>query len=268
MNQRKQTVTQSALFPLFFLLLMWMVFYFNGAYNLNLNQFGLRPQSLKGLIGIFTMPLLHGDLGHIVSNSFPVLILGTCLFYFYKDIAFKVFFISYVSCGMLVWLFAHSRNSFDVHIGASGLIYALSGFLVVSGIIRKHKALFGVSLLITFLYGTIIWGVLPLDYQRAIHYLADDRINISWEGHLFGFVSGVALAIVYRKVGIQRPTYSWEINNDEDVDESNPYWLVNEDTPQPQQENPDEPGNVFKNTSDNPYTVNYTFIPKKKEGEL
>src|ERR1700722_17228234 len=125
---KKYTVIQSALFPMFFLLLMWMVFYFDGAYNLHLNQYGLRPQSLKGLIGIATMPLLHGDLGHIVSNSFPVLILGTCLFYFYKDIAFRVFFISYVACGTLVWLFAQSRNAYDVHIGASGLVYALSGF--------------------------------------------------------------------------------------------------------------------------------------------
>jgi membrane associated rhomboid family serine protease len=265
MNQTKNTVIQSALFPMLFLLMMWMVFYFDVTYKLNLAQYGLRPQSFKGLIGILTMPLLHGDMGHIVSNSFPILILGTCLFYFYKDIAFKIFFIAYISCGMLVWLFAQSRNAYDVHIGASGLIYALSGFLVVSGIIRKHKALFGVSLLITFLYGTIIWGVLPVDYQRAIHYLADDRINISWEGHLFGFVSGVALAFVYRKTGIQRPTYSWEINNDADVDESNPYWLINE--PEPEIKEGEQPNQqeVLKNTSDNPYTVNYTFIPKQKE---
>ena len=92
MNQN--TVLKSALFPLFFLLLMWMVFYFDVSYKLDLAQYGLAPQTLKGLRGILTMPLLHGDLGHIVSNSFPILILGTCLFYFYKEIALKVFFIS------------------------------------------------------------------------------------------------------------------------------------------------------------------------------
>lgn len=252
-------------FPMFFLLLMWMVFYFNGIYNLHLNQYGLKPQSFKGLIGILTMPLLHGDLGHIVSNSFPVLVLGTCLFYFYKEVAFKIFFISYISCGALVWLFAQSKYVEEVHIGASGLIYSLSGFLIISGIIRKHKALFGVSLLVTFLYGTIIWGVLPLEYQKAIHYLADDKVNISWEGHLFGFMSGVVLAIIYRKTGIQRPVYSWELNNDEDVDESNPYWMVDETKLDINGHEPNKEREVLKNTSDNPYTVNYTFIPKKEE---
>ena len=262
MNQN--TVLKSALFPLFFLLLMWMVFYFDVTYKLDLAQYGLAPQTLKGLRGILTMPLLHGDFGHIVSNSFPILILGTCLFYFYKEIAFKVFFISYIACGTFVWLFAYSDHN-NVHIGASGLVYALAGFLFISGIIRKNKALFGVALLITFLYGTIIWGVLPTDFQKAIHYI-EDRTNISWQGHLFGFLSGVALAYVYRKTGIQEPTYSWDVNNDEDVDETNPYWLENENqqeiTPSEEQEPNDE---VLKNTSDNPYTVNYTFIPKKKE---
>ncbi|MEO8759839.1 MAG: rhomboid family intramembrane serine protease [Bacteroidia bacterium] len=262
MNQN--TVLKSALFPLFFLLLMWMVFYFDVAYKLDLAQYGLAPQTLKGLRGILTMPLLHGDFGHIVSNSFPILILGTCLFYFYRDIAFKVFFISYLACGTFVWLFAYSNHSHNIHIGASGLVYALAGFLFVSGIIRKNKALFGVALLITFLYGTIIWGVLPTDFQKAIHYI-EDRINISWQGHLFGFLSGVTLAYIYRKVGIQEPTYSWDVNSDEDIDESNPYWLETEnevEQPTIESQNSEE---VFKNTSDNPYTVNYTFIPKKKD---
>ena len=229
-------------------------------YKLNLYQYGLKPQSISGLAGILTMPLLHGDFSHIASNSLPILILGTCLFYFYKEIAFKVFFISYISCGILVWLFASGREHASVHIGASGLIYALSGFLFMSGIIRKHKALFGVSLLITFLYGTIIWGVLPGDYQKAIHYI-EDRSNVSWEGHLFGFLSGVMLAYAYRKTGIQRPTYSWEMNNDTDIDDSEPYWMVDETETEVKEDGQQD---VFKNTSDNPYTVNYTFIPKKK----
>ena len=261
MNPNKNTIIQSALFPLCFLLIIWIVFYCDVTYKLNLYEYGLQPQSAAGLLGIFTMPLLHGDFGHIFSNSLPLLVLGTCLFYFYKEIAFKVFFISYMSCGILVWLFATTSQHANIHIGASGLVYALSGFLFVSGIIRKHKALFGVSLLITFLYGTIIWGVLPSEYQKAIHYI-EDRTNISWEGHLFGFLSGVMLAFLYRKTGIQRPIYSWEANNDEDVDEANPYWMTNEIETEIKDNTEQD---VLKNTSDNPYTVNYTFIPKDKE---
>ena len=259
MNQTPNRLLQSSLFPLFFLLIIWAIFYFDVTYKLSLYQYGLKPLSIDGLAGIFTMPLLHSDLGHIASNSFPLLVLGTCLFYFYKEIAYKVFFISYVACGMLVWLFARDNNHLSVHIGASGLIYALAGFLFISGIIRKNKSLFGVSLLITFLYGTIIWGVLPSEYQKAIHYIEDGK-NISWEGHLFGFFTGVVLAYFYRKVGIQRPVYSWEINNDEDIDDANPYWLEGDKDEIKNIENSEQ--DVFKNTSDNPYTVNYTFIPK------
>ncbi|MGZ3864383.1 MAG: rhomboid family intramembrane serine protease [Bacteroidia bacterium] len=265
MNEPKHTLLRSSLPILVFLLLIWMVFYVDIHFKLGLHQFGLRPHTFLGVLGILTMPLLHGDLGHIASNSIPLFVLGTFLFYYYKEIAWKVFFISYISSGILVWIFARNGN-LNVHIGASGLIYALAGFLFFSGILRKHVALFGVTLLITFLYGTIIWGIFPSEFQKAIHY-NEDSANVSWEGHLFGFLSGVVLAYVYRRKGTQEPKYSWDYNNDTDVDESNPYWLVNEDQnpEQPAQEETKE--DLVKNTSDNPYTVNYTYIPKKDEDE-
>jgi membrane associated rhomboid family serine protease len=266
MSEPKHTMLRSSLPIMLFLLVIWVIFYVDIHFKLGLNQLGLRPHTWLGLAGILTMPLLHGDLGHIASNSVPLLVLGTFLFYYYKEIAFKVFSISYISSGILVWLFARDGN-LNVHIGASGLIYALAGFLFFSGILRKNKALFGVTLLITFLYGTIIWGVFPSEFQKAIHYNENSN-NISWEGHLFGFLSGVALAYFYRKTGAQEPKYSWDYNNDADVDESNPYWLVNENENQ-QEDNPivDETKkeDLLKNTSDNPYTVNYTFVPKKED---
>ncbi len=256
MTNPKHTFLQSALFPLLFVLVMWVVFYYDNHYLLNLNELGLRPRSAEGLLGILTLPLLHGDLSHIVSNTIPLLILGTCLFYYYPEISKKVFFLSYFAANTMVWLFARSET---VHIGASGLVYSLAGFLFFSGILRKNKTLFGVSLLITFLYGTIVWGVLPSEFLEAIHYVRT-KTNISWEGHLFGFVSGIALAFIYRSVGIQEPKYSWEENNDDDVDESNPYWMVDENAEATAEEPKEE---LLKNTSDNPYTVSYTFVPKK-----
>lgn len=240
-----------------FLLLIWVVFYVDMHYQLGLKQFGTEPRTLKGLIGIIATPLLHADLGHIVSNSIPIFILGTLLFYFYSDVSAKVFFTIYFFSSFFIWLFA---RSFTSHIGASGVVYGLSGFLFFSGIIRKQKALFGVSLLVTFLYGTVIWGVFPIEFQEAIHYISKGE-RISWEGHLSGFAVGTALAYIYRKKGVQPPVYSWEINNDEDVDESNPYWMVNENGEQLNNEPEQE---IIKNTSDNPYTVNYTFIPRKE----
>ena len=258
MNPQKNTFLQSMLFPLLFVLGMWVVFYYDNHYLLNLNEFGLRPRSFEGLLGILTTPLLHGDLAHIVSNTFPLLILGTFLFYYYPEISKKIFFLSYFAGNTLTWVFARNET---VHIGASGIIYALAGFLFFSGILRKNKTLFGITLLITFLYGTIVWGVLPVEFQQAIHYIPT-KTNVSWEGHLFGLVSGVALAFIYRSEGLQEPQYSWEVNNDEDIDESNPYWMVNENGEAPAEEPKED---VLKNTSDNPYTVNYTFVPKKED---
>src|ERR1700741_4368103 len=258
----KHSILKSSVFPMLFLLAAWAIFYADNHYKIGLYQLGLEPRSINGLLGLVTMPLLHGDLGHIISNSIPILVLGTLLFYFYRAIAFKVFFLIYFSCGALVWIFARNTGPNPVfHIGASGLIYGLAGFLFFSGIIRKHKALFGVALLVTFLYGSVIWGIFPTEFQQAIHYI-QKKENISWEGHLFGFISGASLAYIYRKHGIQQPVYSWDINNDADVDENNPYWMVNENG----EELNNTPGeDLVKNTSDNPYTVNYTFVPKKDD---
>ncbi len=265
MDSPNQSVLKSSLFPLLFLWAMWLVFYFDTHYVLNLHQYGLKPRTLQGLMGILTMPLLHGDFGHIFSNTLPLLILGTLLFYFYKDIALKVFLIIYFSCGVLVWLMASmGQHILPVHIGASGIVYGLAGFLFISGIVRKHKALFGVSLIVTFLYGTVIWGIFPTEFQQAIFFT--DKNNISWEGHLAGFLTGVTLAYVYRRTGIQQPVYSWDLNNDEDVDESNPYWMQTETT-EPNVPKNTTDNDVVKNTSDNPYTVTYTFVPKNNNGQ-
>ena len=242
-----------------FVLGMWMVFYFNARYNLDLTNHGIRPRTLSGLLGIITLPFLHGDISHIVSNTFPILVLGTLLFYHYRELALRVLCISIISTGTLVWIFGEKGSN---HIGASGVLYALAGFLFVSGILRRHRMLFGVSLLVTFLYGTIVWGILPPEFLQAIRFSLD-RLNVSWEGHLFGFLSGITLAFVYRKEGLQAPTYEWQ-EKDDDPDDSDPYWMVDEER------GPEKPGGkdeLLKNTSDNPYTVNYTFIPKKDEEE-
>lgn len=271
MQKAKHTFIGSSLFPLLFLLVSWMIFYYDARYDLKLYKFGVLPRDLFGLVGVFFTPILHGDIQHMISNTLPILILGTFLFYYYKEVAFKVFFTIYLLSGFFVWVFGNLDNVNSMHasyhIGASGLVYGLASFLFLSGIFKKHKALFGVSLLVTFLYGTIIWGMFPFEWRKAMHIVLDKE-NISWEGHLFGFLTGVGLAIYYRKKGIQEPTYSWEITNDAEVDETNPYWMVDEKgnpisstPPTPTEE--DE--SILNNNSDNPITVNYTFVPKPKQ---
>jgi len=220
----------SLLFPLLTLLIIWISFYLDQHFKLHAFHYGLIPRDLIGLVGIFTMPFIHGDVFHILSNTFPFLILATLLNYNYNEIAKQVSIGIYLLSGFLVWSFADLDSiptSKSFHIGASGVIYGLSGFLFFSGIIRKRKDLFAISLLVTFLYGTIIWGIFPENFQKAINYIQKTE-KVSWEGHLFGFLSGTLFAFLYRKKGKQIPSYSWEINNDDDIDESNPYWLIND----------------------------------------
>jgi len=230
MDNSPISFSKSLLPSLFILLIIWMFFYLDNHYKLQLYNYVLQPRKIIGIIGIFTMPFIHGDVIHILSNTFPFLILLTLLNFNYSEISIKVLTGIYLISGFLIWCFAdldENTSHVSYHIGASGIIYGLSGFLFFSGIIRKRKDLFAVSLLVTFLYGTLIWGVFPENFQRAIHYISS-KDRISWEGHLFGFLSGSILAFLLKSRGKQEPVYSWEKNNDEDVDESNPYWIIDE----------------------------------------
>ncbi len=173
---------------------MWFVFALEIKYNFNFNTLGIYPRQFKGLLGIVLSPLIHANISHLYSNTFPLLILGCLLYYFYSNIATKIFVLGVLLSGLLTWLIG--RPSF--HIGASGLIYVLFSFIFFKGIIAKHYRLIALSLLVVFLYGSMIWYTIPIE------------TGISWEGHLSGFVIGVVLALYYNKT-IEKPkTYDWE----------------------------------------------------------
>ena len=187
--------------PFLFLLLMWLVKLIEFQFDLSLIKFGVFPQTLNGLKGIFFSPFIHKDLTHLFNNSYPILILGALLFSVYRKIAMQIFFWLFVISGFWLWIIG--RPSF--HIGASGIIYALASFLFISGFIRKNPRLAAVSLIIIFLYGSMIWGIFPAE------------ASISWEGHLAGFAAGILVAIFYRGEGPKRVKYQWEI--DEELEE-------------------------------------------------
>ncbi|MFW5793302.1 MAG: rhomboid family intramembrane serine protease [Bacteroidota bacterium] len=194
---------KSLLYPLIFVFIVWTIKIVEIIFGISFSTLGVFPQTLEGLRGIIFSPLIHGDLSHLISNSIPILVLGSMLYYFYKQVAFKVFFLGWFMMG--IWLWIIGRDSY--HIGASGLIYCMASFLFVSGIIRKHKRLMAVSLIVIFLYGSIIWGIFPLAEK------------MSWEGHLSGLAAGIVLAIFYRKQGPQRKLYTWEIEEEEEYGE-------------------------------------------------
>ncbi len=180
--------------PAIFLFIAWLVFVVGHLFEFSNRGMGILPQTIRGLPGILISPFAHGDLKHLVNNSLPILILGTGLFYFYGEIALKVFSINWILTGFFVWL--AGRDAW--HIGASGLVYGMASFLFFSGIIRRHFRLMALSLLVVFLYGSMVWGMFPFVPS-----------NISWESHMLGAVSGVFLAVMYRHEGPQPPVYEW-----------------------------------------------------------
>lgn len=198
MNE-KQKFIQSLIFPSFFLLLIWLVKIAETILDINLVYLGIFPLKWNGLIGILSAPLIHSDFRHLVDNSLPVFLLSLAIFYFYKPVAFKVFFYTWFITGMAVWIGGRSAY----HIGASGLIYGFASFLFFSGIIRKNINLLAISLLVVFLYGSLVWGIFPFDYK------------ISWESHLFGALTGGILAIAFKKYGPPPPKEMPEENDEE-----------------------------------------------------
>ncbi len=198
--------------PAVIILAMWAVFIAEWKGGFNWHFLGVYPREPQGMLGIFTAPFVHADWKHLINNSLPMLLLGASVFYFYKEVAFKILVYSFLITGLWVWVGA--RPSW--HIGASGVVYALAAFLFTSGVIRKNKHLLTVSLIVVFLYGSMIWGVLPIEH------------NVSWESHLFGGIAGVILAYFFRKEGPQRKVILVEEEEDDDLDDENPYWLVDE----------------------------------------
>ncbi|NWF50009.1 MAG: rhomboid family intramembrane serine protease [Ignavibacteriaceae bacterium] len=177
---------------------MWIVFLVSYFSDAHLGTFGILPRSVYGIPGIFFSPLIHADFTHLISNTFPLFILGTGIFYFYPNAAYKSLMLIYLITGTLVWIFA--RQVF--HIGASGVIYGFVAYIFFSGLIRRDSKSIALSLLVVFLYGGLIWGILP------------GNRGISWESHLFGSVAGIISAVVFRKSDPPKKRYDWETEED------------------------------------------------------
>ncbi len=172
--------------------------------DLELERFGVRPRQLAGLPGILLAPLLHGSFGHLVANSVPLLVLVTGMLYIYPNSALKVIPLVYLGPGIAVWLFARA----SVHIGASGLVYGLVSYIFLAGVIRRDRRAIAASLLVCFLYGTLVWGVLPI------------KAGVSWETHLAGALIGMVMAIALRRLDIPpRKRYAWEDEIDDNKEQ-------------------------------------------------
>ena len=186
-DESQLKISKSIFFiPILYVFSIWFIYWIEIYFSFNFNKYGVLPRDLTGLRGVFFTHFIHSDANHLFNNSVPLFVLLLSLFYFYRDIAYKVLIFGGVLSGFLTWSIA--RESY--HIGASGVVYLLFSFVFFSGIIRKHYRLVALSLIIIFLYGSMIWYVLPI------------KDGMSWEGHLSGFLIGLIFAVFYRNKGI------------------------------------------------------------------
>jgi len=211
-------------YPIFFVLLIWIAFWFEVRFGFNFSSYGVYPRTLTGLRGVVFSPFIHSSMEHLYHNSIPLLVLSTALFYFYREISWKVVLYGILFSGLLTWSIGRPAN----HIGASGLVYVLMSFILFKGVFAKNFRLIALSLLVVFLYGSMIWYVFPI------------KENMSWEGHLSGLIVGLFFALFFRKSIAKPKKYKWEeddYNEDDDpflkhFDENGNFIETLEDTPE------------------------------------
>jgi membrane associated rhomboid family serine protease len=232
MRNSRSRIVFSFLYPFLFVAFLWLIWLFEYVENVNLAWYGLYPRTVHGLLGIITAPLLHLDFDHLWSNSIPLMILGPIIFYFYRPIAFQIFFWVYIMTGIWVWV--AGRPSY--HIGASGIIYSFVSFLFFSGVFRKDSRLLAISMFVAFLYGGTVWGMLPIQQ------------GISFESHLLGALAGVITAYNFRKEG--PPPRVYDFGTDEENDAID---VSGDQFHEPTVSTPDPP------------VIHYTFLPKEEQ---
>lgn len=192
--------------PAFLLFILYTLRTMESVMGWDFTTWGIHPGETKGIMGIFTSPLVHADWGHLFANTLPLLFLLWCLLYFYRDLGIGILFFIWIVSGILTFIIGKP----GWHIGASGIIYSLAFFLFLSGILRKYIPLVALSLLITFLYGSLVWNMFP---QFA-------SVTTSWEGHLGGAVAGIAAAILFRHKGPQRPEPFINEEEEEEIEDN------------------------------------------------
>jgi membrane associated rhomboid family serine protease len=175
--------------------LLWVIYLMNWGLDLGPELSGIRPRQLIGLPGIVFAPLVHGGFEHLIANSPPLLVLVTAMLFLYPNSVLRALPAIWLGPGVVVWIFGRE----SVHFGASGLVYGLASYVFVAGLLRRDRRAIAASLVVWFMYGSLVWGVLPTQF------------GVSWETHLAATLIGVALAIALRRLDVPpRKRYVWD----------------------------------------------------------
>jgi len=192
-------ILKSVLVGLVFTALPWLVFGYEKWNNISLSEYGILPRNIAQFWGMFTSPFLHADVQHLISNTTPLFILTAFLHHFYRKFFGWVYLSIFLLSGFWTWIIGRP----DIHIGASGVVYGLTSYIFFSGAWSKNYKLAAISLLIVFLYGSIVWGVFPMER------------HVSWEAHLSGFVAGFIMSLYFKKQLPTRKKFDWELIDDQ-----------------------------------------------------
>ena len=214
----KRQFIHAIFIPVIIGIMMILSFVLEKGMDWDFHTAGVYPRRIENIWGIFTLVFVHADWSHLTNNIISFLLLSSFLYFFYKELASKVMLISYVSSGFILWIIG--RDSW--HVGASGWIYSLAFFLFFSGLIRKHIPLIAISLIVAFIYGSMIWHIFPWQIQDPV----------SWEGHLAGGLVGVILSVLYRNSDPQKPVQIWDDDTNESLD-----YLSDQDEDQDEENN-------------------------------
>jgi membrane associated rhomboid family serine protease len=191
--QARANFRLAVVLALAFVALLWALLAANAA--LDVPPLGVRPRTPEGLAGVLVAPLSHAGLGHLAANSAPLVVLLVAMLHLYPQAAPAVLPWLYLGPGIAVWTFGRDA----LHAGASGLVYGLTAYVFVAGLIRRDRRAIAASLAVAFLYGYTVWGVLPI------------RRGDSWETHLAAAVLGIVLALWLRRRDVPPPVvYPWE----------------------------------------------------------
>lgn len=230
--------------PLMAMILIWVVYWVELVIGVNFNEMGVKPRTLLGLRGVVLSPFIHGSLEHLYNNTIPLGILLSALWYFYRDVAWKVLVYGILLSGLITWLIG--RTSY--HIGASGFIYVLASFIFFKGIFSSYFRLVALSLIVVFIYGSMLWYIFPV------------KDGMSWEGHLAGFLTGLFLAKVVKASIPPTKKYDWE---KEDFKEEDDLFLKHFDENGNFRELPSEEELI----EDDELSINYIYKENRKSDQ-
>ncbi len=197
--KQKDSIFTGMGIPFVLVFFIWCIHFLNMEFpELHFSQYGVYPRTLSGFRGVFFSPFIHdtSDFAHIIGNSVPLFVLSWFFILSYRKLFAPVTLFIWLFSGTCVWL--AGRESY--HIGASGVIYGLAYFLFFSGVFSKNKRQIATSLIIAFSYGSMAWGIFPIEEKT------------SWEGHLFGAISGIIMSIYYRQKYFSPDNYNLEVD--------------------------------------------------------